>query len=115
MALGPDKAPRYLQTLTHDQMSWAEAQDGGRSRTVRRLVDAAMAGALEPAEAQARRVLIETLRLLDKRGSWLRGSPGELLRDLEVGETTALELVDEVCGRLRQALHEGSAQGQDGV
>ena len=102
MPLGPDKAPRYQQTLTHDQSAWAAAQEGGRSKTVRRLVAAAMAGGLQPAEEQARRVLIETLRLLDERGSWLRGSPGELLQDLEAGESTALELVDEVCERLRQ-------------
>lgn len=102
MAQGTDKAPRYLQTLTHAQLAWAEAQDGGRNRAIRRLVDSAMAGSLKPAEEQARRVLVETLRLLDERGSWLRGSPGELLADLEMGEATALELVDEVCERLRQ-------------
>lgn len=101
MPLGPDMAPRYLQTLTRAQMAWAEAQEGGRTRAIRRLVDAAMAGALEPAEEQARRVLVTALELLDARGSWLRGSPGELLEDLRAGEATALELVDDVCSRMR--------------
>lgn len=94
-------APRRLVQLTEDQDAWVEDQDGSRSDTLRGLVDSARSGAMEPIENTARRVLVETLRLLDERGSWLRGSPGELLADLEVGEASALELVADVCERLR--------------
>ncbi len=95
-------APRRLVQLTEDQEAWVEAQPGGGSAVLRGLVDEAMAGALEPVEPTVRRALVAALELLDERGSWTRGSPGELLSDLRIGETTALELVQATIDRMRE-------------
>jgi hypothetical protein len=94
-------APRRQVLLTQDQAAWVAEQPGSLSDTLRALVDAAISGALRPADEHARDVLVTALALLDERGSWLRGSPGELLEDLRAGEATAMELVDEVCQRMR--------------
>ena len=101
MSLGPHMAGRLKASLTHEQRAWLQAQPGSESATLRQLVDSARAGALAPIEVTVHRTLVAALELLAERSSWLRGSPRELLQDLEAGESTALELVDQVCERLR--------------
>lgn len=57
-------------------------------------------------EETVRRVLLAALRELTDAGTWLRGSPRELLADLEMDEVTALELVDRTVARLGQSTTE---------
>lgn len=65
-----------------------------------------MAGGLRPLEETVHDVVRAMLEELAARGSWLRGSPGELLADLEAEESATRQLVRDVCCRLQGGLAE---------
>ena len=100
MSRDPERelAERRPVALYRDQEGWMSRQDGSRSKVLRELVDRAMG---TPTPTAVRETIVAVLVELEHRGTWLRGSPSELLQDLLAGESTATALVDDVVSRLR--------------
>lgn len=91
-------ADRRPVALFDDQEGWLAEQEGSRSAVLRELVDRAMGTATH---RSVRETLLALLAELDERGTWLRGSPGELLQDLEADDPAVVDLVDSVQRRMR--------------